>query len=394
MRFLWSRARQIGWLPLAFCLLIGLPASLQLLQRQPMTLENRAPAPPPALPHDLQAWLALPGHLDAWFADRFGLRAPMLRLNNWLRWKLFGELSSTQIVVGRNGRLFLGAHDASQPDSLIRATCGDGIGDAVIAEAAARIEAALATPPLAGRDATLLIVPTAPRLYPEDVPDRLAQACRAAVPAADRLARLLATTPVAAEVVYPLALMQSLKSRMAVIPPEHFHWAGEAPLRVAELVAESQWHLPKLVSLKLRRERRGSDLNTLNPGIDAGSMIDEPVVREIGLRTCVAAACAAATGLPPSLLAPLEVYRRDGPGGRLLVVGDLFGDEIGRDFTEYFAEIWLLHLNLMPAVPLAERPALTTALLARFAPPHILVVYHDAGALGGLADLRAALPPE
>ena len=375
------RAR--GWFIPAFFLLIGAPALVQVLLPDPQREERRTLASMPGRPASLAAARQLPDAVDLWLKDRFGLRQPLVRLNNWLRWQVFGEIATPRIVIGRNGRLFLAAHDDGPP-TLITDLCGAGVTEAAIDRAADIIVRSLERVRAAGFDAALLLVPTAPRLYPEDIPEPFATACAGQRPPVDRVVALAAHSPVGADVIYPLDLMLSFKGRFEPIPRRHFHWAGEAPVRVAEAVAEGHWQLPRTLSLPLRAIGRASDLNGLNPGMGASDPIREPDVRAVGIQACTGTGCGPIEGLTPGAEFALERYTRPAPGPRLLIVADSFGDEIARNFLEQFGEVWRVATNNLAALTPADRRVLADALRARFQGERVLYIYHDAAALDGL----------
>ena len=290
---------------------------------------------------------------------------PMQRALHWVAYRLTGNLPPP-LVVGRNGRVFLGNHPGEAAGSLIADVCGAGIDAGAIAHAANALRPLLAAGQATGLPFRMLIVPTAPRLYPEDLP--VGTPC--ASPAADRLVAALHDDAV----IYPVAPMEALKPRFDVLPRHHFHWAGEGPLRVAELVADAMG-LTRTLTLPLRPDNRSSDLRGFYPGMGLHDRIGTPFLKAAGVAQCTGAAC------DPAAPDDIVVYRRDGPG-RLLVIGDSFGDEIGGDFSEYAGTVWLVRMNLAMAHP----PA-----LAALHPDAIVVVYHDAGALALDAASQASL---
>jgi hypothetical protein len=346
----------------------------------------------PARPTSLDGLWRLPAATDGWLRDRFGLRQPLVRTNNWLRWQLFGEIGTARIDIGRHGRLFLHAHDAdSMP--LIAGLCGVGVSDAEIDASADGIVRSLVQVRRAGFDATLLLVPTAPRLYPEDIPEPLAADCAGLSPPVDRIVARIDAAGLGTALFYPVDLMSSFKPQFDPIPRHHFHWAGEAPLRVAEALAEGRWHIAHTLTLPLRTIGRASDLNNLNPGMAASDRIREPDVRAVGVRSCAGVACGPIDGLPSGAERALERYARPEPGPRLLIVADSFGDEISRNFLEQFGEVWRVNTNYLSALSAADRRALANFLRTRFAGQKLLYVYHDAAALLGLPQTADLFSP-
>ena len=108
--------------------------------------------------------------------------------------------------------------------------------------------------------------------------------------------------------------------------------------------------------------------------------IRDPDLRAAKVTYCTGARCP--DKLPGSILA----YTRPGPG-RILVMADSFGDEIGANFTEYAGRVWLLRMN----VAIGEPPGLLAATALRtFQPDAIVIVYHDDGALALDAGSQAS----
>jgi hypothetical protein len=367
------RLRRFPWFVAIFFALLALPALVQLASPPPTTLgtENRRPAPPPTWPRHVADVPALPAQVDAWLADRFGLRAPLVRLNTWLHWHLLGEIDSPRIVIGRHGRLFMAAADGAAPNTLITVACGADAPESLVARSAAALRATIQEVRQAGFDPTLLLVPTAARLHAQDLPPALAATCAGHAPLGDAVVARLGDLPV----VYPLAIMQ----RAGGIPPHRFHWAGTAPRLVAEDLATRRWGRPLDFTLPFARKSRGSDLNPLSPGLGLSDMVEEPQTAAAGVWSCWMTACAGAAGLPPEAALALTGYRRPGTG-RLLIVGDSFTDDIVPAFIESFAEVWCVHTNTTQQMSLAARQTLAAWLQERFRGGRLLLVLHDMGA--------------
>ena len=69
------------------------------------TGENRRLSPAPGWPH---AWTTWPREVDAWVADRFGLRDPLIRLHARLAFALRTQESRRVVLRGQDGWLFYG----------------------------------------------------------------------------------------------------------------------------------------------------------------------------------------------------------------------------------------------------------------------------------------------
>lgn len=295
---------------------------------------------------------------------------PVQRARAWARYRVTGYVPPP-IVVGQHGRLFLGNHDGSPPGSLIGDVCGTRIDAAAIARSAALIRPILAAGAATRLPFRFVIVPTAPRIYPEDLPS----GTPCADPGADRLVAALDDPAV----VYPVAAMQAMKPRFDVLPRHHFHWAGEGPLRVAEGVADGMG-LHRAVELSLRPDNRASDLNGFYPGLGLHDRIGTPNLRAAGVAQYDAARC------EPALPAGIVSFSRPGPG-RILVIADSFGDEMAGDFAEYAGQVRLVQMNVALSAP----PGLLARTLRAFQAAALVVVYHDAGALAVDGASQASL---
>jgi hypothetical protein len=384
-----NSVRPASWFVLVFFVLIALPAVIQLLGPGSGNsgTENRSLAPPPSWPQRATDALKVPGLMDAWLADRFGLRGPLVRLNTWLRWHLFQELSSTLLIPGRHGRIFFGSHNGAPPDSLITVVCGAETTDAMLNLAESNIRHTLAVARNAGFQPTLLLVPTAARLYPEDLPPRLSEKCEGGTPPADAVMARLSDE----NVVYPLGEMLRWKQQIEVIPRHRFHWAGEVPRRVTALLAETRWGLTRDFPITFSRRSRTSDLNQLSPGLGLSDMVDEPQSRQAGVRECWSVKCEIAE-LPEEARLPLTISARAGEG-RLLIIADSFGDDIAPDFSEYFAEVWTVHTNYSRTISPASRKLLATELRQRFQGDRLLLIAHDFAVTGDFDKLVTDVLP-
>ena len=307
----------------------------------------------------MKAWLPALA-LFVLFAFLASNPPPIQRAKAWVAYRVTGAVPPP-IVAGRNGRLFLGNHAGGAPNSLIAAVCGHAVTEATIANAAAALRPVLAAGRATNLPFALLLVPTAPRIYPEDVPPGIP--CESF--AADRVVRTLDSPAI----VYPVAEMQAMKQRFDVLPRHHFHWAGEGPLRVAELVAD-RMGLPRELTLPLKPDNRASDLNGFDPGLALHDRIGTPDLRAAGVAQCSGARCS-----PPL---PEAIVAFTHPGARrLLLIADSFGDEVAGDFSEFAGQVWLVRMNLALVTP---APAIASA-IRMFQPEAVIVLYHDAGAL-------------
>jgi hypothetical protein len=71
--------------------------------------EGRILAPAPQIPKSSAAWLTLPGQVDVYLRDRFGLRHALIRAHKNLTKPMLGFGGSDSVLVGRNGHFFISA---------------------------------------------------------------------------------------------------------------------------------------------------------------------------------------------------------------------------------------------------------------------------------------------
>jgi len=115
-----------GFLLLAAPLVVGMvaPDGASTILR-----EGRTPAPNPKWPETLAGVSALPGEVDAYLKDHFGLRAKMIRAHKDLT-KPIIETGNSDVLVGRNGHLYL------LSGGLIQQSAGLMVRDQRVAESA------------------------------------------------------------------------------------------------------------------------------------------------------------------------------------------------------------------------------------------------------------------
>lgn len=190
------------------------PALVQLLVPNPdVPSENRPFASWPAWPRSPGEAFSLPARIEAYFQDHFGLRYQMIVASNRLRYALFGQMPSQQVIEGRNGRLFLTSHQAAAPFALLDVICGVGVSDAAADKAARSITGFLRGLPEVGPRVLLAVIPSSPAIYPEDLPPWRQKQCEAAEPTVARIASRL-PPDVLGSWAYPLEEELRLKQRL------------------------------------------------------------------------------------------------------------------------------------------------------------------------------------
>ena len=107
--------------PIAFLLLVA-PLAVGLVHPDSaaeVLHEGRSLAPAPSFPRTASEWRALPGGIDAYLKDHFGMRSAMIRTHKDLTKPALGRGSDT-VMIGRDGRMFvLGEQAVQQSAGLV-----------------------------------------------------------------------------------------------------------------------------------------------------------------------------------------------------------------------------------------------------------------------------------
>lgn len=248
--------------------LVAVPLVTHNWRRDPgiRITENREAASPPGWPRSWRNLASWPKLADAYLADHFGLRTAMVTTFNRYRYRLFGETPNEQTVFGLHGRLFFTSHNAIIPYSLISFICGLGVNDAMLDRVAADLDTFLQHAKSWVPESYLMVVPTSPALYFEDLPPWLQAQC----PPANTMDRLLSRLPqeeLRSRLFYPMPAMLAAKSRGAVIPLTNFHWRGLGAEVAATSFAEGRLGLPRRMAFSTLEQIEPSDMAHLIPGI-------------------------------------------------------------------------------------------------------------------------------
>ena len=85
-----------------------------------LTAENRKPAPRPRLRLSVKAVTGFPRAFEAFFNDRLGFRARLVRLVNVIKVKGLGVPPDDRVLIGKDGWLFIASFPIPESDSVIR----------------------------------------------------------------------------------------------------------------------------------------------------------------------------------------------------------------------------------------------------------------------------------
>jgi hypothetical protein len=369
--------------------LLAVPLLTHNWRRDPgiAATENREAAPPPSWPrswHDVAAW---PTQADAYLADHFGNRTTMVAAFNHIRYRLFGETPSEQTVFGLHGRLFLTSHVAASPYSLIGFICGLGVDDAMLDGVATDLDDFLRQARSRAPESYLMVVPTAPALYFEDLPRWVQAQC----PHANTMERLLPrlTRELRSRLIYPLPELLAAKSRGEVIPLTNFHWLGLGAEVAAKSFAEDRLGLPRRIVLPTINQTLPSDIAFLIPGIPTSNVAIDPDVHAAGVDFCSGAACFPEWGSIATIINELTRVRSPIGYKKLLILSDSFGKEIVGWFAPYFGSVWHFSVTYLSRLSADQREAFRQHIFTEYRPDIVLYVFHD-GSINYWPQLFAA----
>lgn len=382
----------------ALVLLFATPWLASLGSQPAGTAENRHLAPAPATPHDWPSLLAWPAQADRWINDHLGWRNELIALNNAVRYRLFHQFPTSQLMQGHQGRLFLSAYNSvDRPYSGIENVCGYGVDPALAARLVSDLNTFAATMQAQGLDGRLLLVPSAPIVYQEALPHWLQARCQAStVP----LQAALASPQLqhGERVLYPLETLRAARGQDAIFPATWFHWAGDGPRLAAEASAARFWNAPAAAPLPSQTVSLPSDLDNLAPGLGLSSQVKLVDFSAAGVQECRGPSCFPEM---PDLMAKLwgvnRYHNPSAPLPRLVLVTDSFGLSAAPWFARYFKDVLQVATNDLPRLSPAEVARLKTLLFPQQTPQHLLFLYHDGTVQGGgriATDLQLLFPAE
>lgn len=230
-----SAARRVADSLLAVALLAGiaLPPARFLAEREPdqsALLENRQPAPRPELELDLAALEAFPAAFESWYADAFPFRGALVAWHNAAVLFGLGDAPTSDLVVGRDGWLFLRTNRALDSYRRTYPFPTDEL-ETVAAALFDRHDWCAAR----DIDFRFVVAPDKHTLYPELLP-----AWAAPLEPESRLDQLVARmagTRVA--VVDPRERLEAAKEAGLVYYPHGTHWSHLGAFQAYELLCES-----------------------------------------------------------------------------------------------------------------------------------------------------------
>ena len=386
-----SRARH--WLQAGFVGLLALMALLPLMAQMAgfnswRVGENRVQASMPSAPRDIAGMRAWPRGVDAAVNDRFGLRTQLVSLHDQALFRLFGAFALPQVLAGPGGRLFLSS-DGTR--SLIRHACGRDLSVETVPQLASQIETLLSRLQQRAPRADLLLAPSAPVLYPAELPPWLRSDCAAGTPIARQVLDYL--TPERRDrAFFPTAQLVAPGLPGPAIPRRFLHWDGVGAERAISAWAEEVHHLRPQHEVPVAWHWRPSDLSGFFPGLRLGSMVLEPEAEVPGVEQCLGWPCFPDVADIAGILVDVRRFRATQPGaGRLLVLSDSFGAAAAPWLVRYYGEVWQFTLNHLDQLSPDQRQRFARALLEVYRPDQVLVVMMDVSMTLTLSRLLSLL---
>jgi alginate O-acetyltransferase complex protein AlgJ len=215
--------------------------------------EGRRLAPPPKVAATLTGWLALPGQIDAYLKDHFGLRYAMIRLHKDLTHPVLLKVN-TAALIGRDGRMFY------EGDEMVRQSAGLVLRDQRVADAVALV--ASMRDALARRGVGFLVAvpPNSSTIYQDDLPIWAQDKGRKTE--YDLFLELLAARRVKAVDLRPA--MMAVRSKGEAYLLYDAHWTPRGALAGFNAVVEADghpdWRLDPATALGPPRMRKGGDV--------------------------------------------------------------------------------------------------------------------------------------
>jgi len=125
--------------------------------------EGRRLSPRPGAPTALAGWVALPGEVDAYLRDRFGLRHAMIKLHKDLTHPVLLKVN-TAALIGRDGRMFY------QGNEMVRQSAGIVLRDQRVAESVDMLVAMRNALAKRGIGFLVTVPPNSSTIYQDDLP--------------------------------------------------------------------------------------------------------------------------------------------------------------------------------------------------------------------------------
>ncbi|MCD2517284.1 hypothetical protein LQ564_13300 [Massilia sp. G4R7] len=369
---------------------LALPMAAAVLWPVDPSVERRELAPAAGRPQNIEEALAWPAKAEAWVNDHFGWRPQMVTGFARLRYALFERFPTTRIVAGSDDRLFLVAHDAQGERYKALVACGWQFDRrARVLNDLNRFERTMRARGIPGK---LLVVPSAPAVYREQMPAWAAERCDPdKVPMAGLL-KAPELSPAARSLVYfPLHEMRAMRERVTLFPKNFFHWGNAGAGAVAALAEQHFWRrgLETGTPINLVARDTPSDVGFMFPGIERNAMVEHADFAGSTITPCYGPDCFPEIKPIMDKLYLIGRYVNSAPGlgPRLVLVTDSFGYNALPMFARYHREVVLVGTNALESLSQGELARLRALLFVPGSDDEVLFLYHDATVLANRIDI-------
>jgi len=291
---------------------------------------------------------AWPAKVSDYVNDQFGLREPLIRFNNMLRYEVFSE-ASKDILVGERGWLFRAADSEHAPlNEMVLQSCGAASALRGPDYQADVIDQVLEKTRARGFNARFLIVPSALTVYRDNLPGWLRTYCGTAYPAKEVIASQSLSADNRRHVLYPLDRMLKDRSSYAVYPQSNFHWDGETPKRQAAALA-SEFGRAAAAPLATRIiDKVPENIGAALIGVPSPpNRVLEPDFNRSGVDGCTdrAGCFESVDDLAKRLMIVSRYLNPAAAPGKLVIISDSFGPNLSGWMAPYYQEVVQLATN-------------------------------------------------
>lgn len=345
-------------------------------------VENKKSVSVPDWPQSFNEIETYQADLVSYIEEQFGGRATMLKLLSYFKYYIFSESISKRVSVGKNGYVYMNSHDESNANSLFFSICKK---DKPRPETMAELISGVAKLAELSRHNNIidkiLIVPTKSMVYPEYLPNEIQAECDQ-----DKQNWIQDWASSQVNVLYPLQELRRWKQDFSVYLPKRFHWIGQLPHKVAEMMAEI-WTIEFNNQLfEPQRTDIGSDLKNHLYGLNMSQTAVDYDMSKL-VKVCRDDKCF--DGFKAHYTnGHLKMYRSDVNNKRLLILSDSFGPHAAKYFVGAFGEVYASNLNNLKR---DEEQAFFKWMIQTVQPTHLLYLIHDGGTLWQIKRLNRAL---
>jgi hypothetical protein len=359
-----------------FLLLISLPLIRHLHRGdRKLSNENRMFSQRPVFSLKDNSLISLTQKYDNYFADQFGYRELFIKTANQIRYKLFKQVISKQLTVGKNEFIFLNSHSAKYPNSFINEICDIKPLSHQSEQRIPRIISEFINHfNRVGIQTYWAIIPTKSRFYPKNLPKPLSSLClKHTATTLDKILNNM-NNPY---VYYPLKKMQQWKKEFPLYLPKHFHWNGQLPYKIADDMMQNLMHLLPDMNITPEKTIVESDLNHHLQGLKFSESSIKYNYKKIGIKECRGKTC---TDVLPKLYKngnSFSFTRSNATTHRnLLLITDSFGAEVAEHFIRGFDEVTMVNTNNLTN---QEQKVFFESIIKHIKPTHMIYLIHDGG---------------